>query len=59
MNDDIGQVIAAQAADAIEKKKWAQLRIIGNRFERARCYRDCWFVLAQASAATTQHQLSI
>ena len=59
MNDDIGQVIAAQAAHAIEKKKWAQLRFIGNRFERARCYRDCWFALAQASEATTQHQLPI
>ena len=57
MNDEIGQVIAAQAADAIEKKKWAQLRFIGNRFERARCYRDWWFVLAQASEATTHHQL--
>jgi len=57
MNDDIGQVIAAQAAHAIEKKKWAQLRFIGNRFERARCYRDCWFALAQASEATTHHQL--
>ena len=45
MSDDIRDVIAAQAARAINKEKWAQLRYIGNRFERARCYRDCWQAL--------------
>jgi len=59
MSNDIRQVIAAQAAQAIEKKKWTQLRYIGNRFERARCYRDCWAALARASEATTHHQLPI
>ena len=59
MSDDIRSVIAAQAAKAIDEKKWTQLRYIGNRFERARCYKDCWFALAQASEATTHHQLPI
>ena len=34
-------------------------RFIGNRFERARRYRDCWCALAKASEATTQYQLPI
>ena len=59
MSDDIRSVIAAQAAKAIDEKKWTQLRYIGNRFERARCYKDCWCALAQASEATTHHQLPI
>ena len=59
MSDNIRSVIAAQAAKAIDEKKWTQLRYIGNRFERARCYKDCWFALAQASEATTHHQLPI
>ena len=53
------QVIAEQAETAIAAQKWSRLRTIGNRFERARCYRDCWFALARASEATTDHQLPI
>ena len=53
------QGIAQQAETAIANQQWSRLRFIGNRFERARCYRDCWFVLALASEATTQHQLPI
>ena len=49
MSDDIRNAIAAQAARAIDKKKWTQLRYVGNRFERARCYRDGWHALARAS----------
>ncbi|QNJ02034.1 hypothetical protein [Synechococcus sp. PROS-U-1] len=59
MSDDIRDVIAAQAARAIDKEKWTQLRYIGNRFERARCYRDCWQALARASEETTLHRLPI
>ena len=59
MSDDIRDVIAAQAARAIDKEKWTQLRYIGNRFERARCYRDCWQSLARASEETTLHRLPI
>ena len=53
------QRIAQQAETAVANQQWSRLRFIGNRFERARCYRDCWFALAQASEATTQHQLPI
>ena len=50
------QLIAQQAETAIANQQWSRVRFIGNRFERARCYRDCWFALAQASEATTHHQ---
>ena len=53
------QRITQQAEEAMANQQWCRLRFIGNRFERARCYRDCWFALAQASEATTQHQLPI
>jgi len=52
-------LIAQQAETAVANQKWSRLRFIGNRFERARCYRDCWFALAQGSEATTHHQLPI
>ena len=42
------QGIAQQAETAIANQQWSRLRFIGNRFERARCYRDCWLALAQA-----------
>ena len=53
------QRITQQAEEAMANQQWSRLRFIGNRFERARCYKDCWFALAQASEATTQHQLPI
>ena len=53
------QRITQQAEEAMANQQWSRLRFIGNRFERARCYRDCWFALAQASEATTHHQLPI
>ena len=59
MEDNARQRIARQAETAITNQQWSRLRFIGNRFERAGCYRDCWLALSQASEATTQHQLPI
>ena len=53
------QGIAQQAETAIANQQWSRLRFIGNRFERARCYRDCWLALTQASEATTHHPFPI
>ena len=42
MDEAIRDSIAAQASTAIADRNWEQLRYIGNRFERARCYREAW-----------------
>ena len=38
---------------------WAQLRYIGNRFERARCYREAWEVLATSVEARSLYSLPL
>lgn len=55
MDEAIEASIAKQAATAIAEQKWGQLRYVGNRFERARRYREAWSVLAQSVEATTDH----
>lgn len=59
MENNARELIAQQAETAIANQQWSRLRFIGNRFERAGCYRDCWLALTQASEATTHHQLPI
>ena len=59
MENNARELIAQQAETAIAQQQWSRLRFIGNRFERAGCYRDCWLALTQASEATTHHQLPI
>ena len=59
MKKNARELIAQQAETAVANQQWSRLRFIGNRFERAGCYRDCWLTLTQASEATTHHQLPI
>ena len=55
MENNARQHIARQAETAIANQQWSRLRFIGNRFERAGCYRDYWLALTQASEATTRY----
>ena len=59
MQQAIDSSIDAQMAAAIAANNWERLRYIGNRFERAGCYREAWSVLAQSVEATNPHRLSI
>ena len=59
MDEAIEDSIATQAATAIAEQKWGRLRYIGNRFERARRYREAWSVLAQSVEATSDHAYPI
>ena len=51
MDEAIRDSIAAQASTAIADRNWEQLRYIGNRFERARCYGEAWEFLATSVEA--------
>ena len=59
MDEAIEDSIATQAATAIAEQKWGRLRYIGNRFERARRYREAWSVLAQSVEAPSDHAYPI
>ena len=48
-----------QAKTAVLEGKWEQLRFLGNRFERAGCYREAWHVLAQKVEHTSTQPLPI
>jgi len=59
MDEAIRDSIAAQASTAIADRNWEQLRYIGNRFERARCYGVAWEVLATSVEARSPYSLPL
>ena len=59
MDEAIRDSIAAQASTAIADRNWEQLRYIGNRFERARCYGEAWEVLATSVEARSAYSLPL